>query len=323
MEKKRVAETFGVAQLFRMFPDEDACWKWLEKVRWRGEPVCPHCGAVEKIGSPPPSKPHHWWCKSCRKHFTATTGTVMHSRRRPLQDWVYVIYLVLTARKGVSALQLKHELGCHYRTSWHMLHRVREACAGGDFKLDGIVEIDEMYVGGKEANKHADKKLNAGRGTVGKVPVLGMRERGGKLIAKPIEGTDKGTIQGEVFRNVKTGSTIFTDEHGAYGGLGPLFFDHQSVNHSLKQWVDGICHTNSIESVWAVLRRSIVGSWHHVSRKHLIRYVNEAAFRLNEGNCEIDTIDRMEALVRGMAGKRVRYVDLVAENGISSVVCAV
>ena len=323
MAEKRVAETFGVAKLYRMFPDEEACWRWLEGVRWQGMPVCPNCGTTDDIGKPPASKPHHYWCKSCRKHFTATTGTVMHSRRRPLQDWIYTIYSVLTARKGVSAMQLKHELDCHYRTAWYMLHRVREACANGDFKLEGTVEIDEVYVGGRESAKHSSKKLRAGRGTVGKQAVSGMRERGGRVVAKPIEGTDKGTIQGEIFRNVKQGSTVYTDEHGAYRGLGPLFFDHGSVNHSVKAFVNGICHTNSIESVWAVLKRSIHGTWHHVSPKHLGRYVNEAAFRLNEGNCEADTIDRMAALVGRIAGRRISYRDLIRDNGLSNVVCSV
>ena len=166
--KKVVAETFGVTKLYRMFPDEDSCWKWLEQVRWRGKPNCPHCGSLDKadIKSPPPSKPHHRWCKPCRKHFTATTGTVMHSRRRPLQDWIYTIYSVLTARKGVSAMQLSKELDCHYRTAWYMLHRVKEACGrDGLFKLEGVVEIDETYIGGKRAAMSNKKRkgLDAAR----------------------------------------------------------------------------------------------------------------------------------------------------------------
>ncbi len=321
MSKKRIAETFGVTQLYRMFPTEESCWQWLEAVRWNGQPVCPHCGEVEKIGNPPKSKAHHYWCRSCRKHFTATTGTVMHSRRRPLQDWLYTIYSVLTARKGVSAMQLSKELDCHYRTAWYMLHRVREACVDEDFKLRTVVEVDETYIGGKRRNmSNAKRKALAGtgRGAVGKAAVFGIRERGGNVKAMPVESTDKQTLQGAIAEHVEAGSTVYTDDHGAYEGLGDVLYTHGSVKHSLQEYVNGMCHTNGIESVWAVLKRSINGTWHHVSPKHLARYVNEAAFRLSEGNCEVDTIDRMAALVRRIADRRISLEELTADNGLSN-----
>ena len=320
MSSKRIAKTFGVTQLYRMFPTEDSCWEWLESVMWDGKPVCPHCGEAEKIGHPPKSKPHHYWCRSCRKHFTATTGTVMHSRRRPLQDWMYTIYSVITGRKGVSAMQLSKELDCHYRTAWYMLHRVREACAGDDFKLKSIVEVDETYIGGKEGNKHADKKLNAGRGTVGKIAVAGARERGGKVKAKPVQSVDSATLTGFVEDSAEKGAIIFTDDASAYAALPSEVnrYRHETVRHRAGEYARGLIDTNSIESVWAVLKRSIHGTWHHVSPKHLARYVNEAAFRLNEGNCEIDTIDRMESLVRRMAGRRISREELTADNGVSN-----
>ena len=181
---RRIAETISVVQLFRLFPDEQACHAWLEDARWEGKPICPHCGGIENI-SRPPSKPHTYWHKDCRKQFTVTTGTCMHATKRPLQDWIYAIYSVLTARKGVSAMQLAKELGVQYRTAWHMLHRIREACGKGDFKLTNVVEADETHIGGKEGNKHESKNLHAGRGTVGKSAVAGARERGGKVKAQP------------------------------------------------------------------------------------------------------------------------------------------
>ena len=233
----------------------------------------------------------------------------MHATKTPLRNWIVAIYSVMTARKGVSAMQLSKEIGVQYRTAWYMLHRIREACASGEFKLENVVEMDETYVGGKEVNKHADKKLNAGRGSVGKVPVMGAKEREGRVIAKPVLTASSKTAKEFAQEAIALGSKIYTDDSRIYSHLS---FEHDSVNHSGKQWAKGDVNTNSIESVWAVLKRSITGTWHHVSPKHLHRYVNEATMRLNSGNCEIDTIDRMDALVRKVGGKRIAYRELTS-----------
>ena len=313
MKKKRIAKTISVPQLYRRFPDDAACRAWFEQVLWNSQPVCPHCGSVDEIRPPSDSKPNHYWCKSCRDHFTVTTGTCMHSTKRPLQDWIYTIYSILTGRKGVSAMQLSKELGVQYRTAWHMLHRVREACKGGSFKLANVVEVDETYVGGKERNKHETKKRKAGRGMAGKTPVIGARERGGKVVAKPLEATDGRSLIEFVESHTEPGATVYTDDAAAYTGLPNILnqYQHESVKHSVGEYARGAVHTNGIESVWSVFKRSLTGTWHHVSKKHLGRYVNEAAFRLNEGNCEMDTIDRMEALAKGIGGRRLSYKDLM------------
>ena len=315
---KRMAETISVVQLFRIFPDEDACYAWLEEARWQDTPVCPHCGGIENIV--PDKRERHYRHKNCRKRFTVTTGTCMHATKRPLQDWIYAIYSVLTARKGVSALQLSKELGVQYRTAWHMLHRIREACGRGDFKLTNVVEVDETYIGGKESNKHESKKLHAGRGAVGKEAVVGLRERDGKVKAKHVERTNAATLIPMIEDAVEAGATVYTDDAAAYGALPTIInqYEHDTVAHSKGEYVRGEVHTNGIESVWAVLKRSITGTWHHVSPKHLGRYVNEATFRLNEGNCEVDTLERMEALASGIGGKRLRYTDLIADNSESN-----
>ena len=304
-------ETIGVKQLYQMFPGEDSCFEWLERERWNGEPVCPHCGGLDNISAPPPSKPHHYWHKDCRKHFTVTTGTCMHATKMPLQDWIFAIYSLMTARKSVSAMQLSKELQCQYKTAWFMLHRLRESFSSGEFRLAKVVEVDETFIGGRERNKHFDKKLKAGRGAVGKVPVVGARERGGRVVAEPVEKTDRETLVGFILDHTEESATVYTDDSSAYFALDSLR-RHGSVRHSSGEYVCGKIHTNGIESVWAVLKRSIMGTWHHVSRKHLSRYVNEVTFRLNEGNCAVDTLDRMASVARRMGGTRICYQKLVS-----------
>ncbi len=222
------------------------------------------------------------------------------------------MYLLLTARKGISSLQLSKEIGIRQASAWFMLHRIREACGPDLTKLRGIIEIDETFVGGKEANKHEHKKLKSGRGAVGKTTVLGMREKGGRTLAKTITNTDAGTVQVEIHRHVETGSTLHTDEAGAYAGIGDMFFEHNTVKHKEGEFSrDGVT-TNGIESVFAVLKRGMIGVYHHASKKHLNRYVDEFAFRLNEGNVKHHTLTRLESLVGAVAGKRLTYADLIA-----------
>ncbi len=216
---KGTAETISIPQLMDMFPDQETCIAWLERVRWNGEPHCPHCGAMDKIREPRASKPHTYWCGGCRKHFRVTTGTIMHATKTPLRNWIIAIYSVMTARKGVSAMQLSKELSVQYRTAWYMLHRIREACASGDFKLDGVVEMDEVYIGGKRSNMSNAKRkalADTGRGAVGKAAVMGARERGGKTVVRPVENADGETANKFAAETVQAGATIYTDESRIY-----------------------------------------------------------------------------------------------------------
>jgi len=277
-----------LSQLLKKFPDEETCKEYLFNRRWPdGVAKCPRCGndKVHKI-----AQPWKWQCKKCAKNgyrFSIITGTIFQDTKYPLRTWFQVAFLILTAKKGMSALQIQRTMGSaltagkgSYETFWYMAHRLRAAMENPEFlKLMGVVEVDETYIGGKNKNRHVGKRTH-GTGGAGKVAVIGAISRKGNVVARIVEATDTATLEGFVKEVVsKDVELIATDDAGGYRKLKDKGFPHEAVSHSSGEYVRGLVHTGSIDSFWSLLKRGIMGNFHHVSKKYLPLYLNEFTFR--------------------------------------------
>ena len=248
--------------------------------------------------------------------FSIKTGTVMEASNLPYRAWAVGIYLFTTNIKGVSSMRLHRELGISQKAAWFMLHRLRLAFDAETGPFTGPVEVDETHIGGKRKNKPlAKRKELKGRGAVDMTTVAGAKDREtSRIAARVVADTDAPTLQGFVREHAKPGATVYTDEARAYKGMPE--FTHEAVNHSVGEYVRDMASTNGMESFWAMLKRGHQGIYHKFSPKHLDRYVTEFAGRHNDR--EADTVDQMAGIVAGMAGKRLRYSDLIADNGLDS-----
>jgi transposase-like protein len=284
--------TMTLPDVVELFGTDDKCRELLERLRWPGDPECPRCHttALARLDA------RLLYCKECDYQFTVTAGTIFHDSHLPLQKWFMATLLLCEARKGMSANQIKRTLGVSYKTAWYLCHRIRAAMKETERPMmDGTVEVDETYIGGKQ---HTYSK--AGYGDSNKQIVVGIRQRGGDLRFFHAQDVKSGTLAQFIRDNVSEDvDVIVTDELNAYPTAMKsiaMTAKHKTIKHKAKVYVDGDIHTNTVESAFSLLKRGIIGTWHRISAKHLAAYLDEMSFRFNRrknANLFLDTLRHM------------------------------
>ena len=301
----------SLVAFFRRYPDDKTAEAQFEVWRWPQGPECPHCGAgnVSTVAS---RRPQPYRCRTCRRHFSFKTDTPMHDSKLGAQTWLLALFLIVSNPKGRSSVQLAADLGITQKSAWHVAHRIREALAAGSLPgFDGPIQVDETYIGGKEANKHAHNKHHLGAGTAGKTPVMGFKDnQTGKVAATPVHAVTKAVATAMVAAVAQPGAEVHTDGSNIYDTLTQLGFDHHKVIHSVGEYVrDGI-HTNGIENFWSGLKRTYIGTYHYWSDENLHSYVDEHSFRYNQRSRHVT--ERMADAAQAMNGRRLPWRELVA-----------
>ncbi len=297
-----------------IFTNLAAAREHFEAIRWPNGAYCPFCGQTDTI-RPLGGKsmgPGWYHCKDCRRKFTAQVGTIYERSHIPMTKWLLATHLMCASKKGISAHQLHRMLGLPYKTAWFMAHRIREGMRdlnpgplGGEGKF---VEADETYIGGKEKNKHARKRKHIGRGGIGKEIAFALVERDGRVHSQHVPSVNTKTLRPILVAQIDNKSTLVTDDAGQYRHMHRDFARHETVNHGIEEYVRGDAHTNTVESYFAILKRGITGTYHHMSQQHLKRYLAEFDFRYNErAKLDVNDADRAKRAVRGVVGKRVTY----------------
>lgn len=300
--------------LAQHFNSEDTAREFIEKLRWPEGAICPHCGVVgesyrlkAKPESKHPVRPGVWKCGPCRKQFTVRVGSIFEDSHIPLATWLKAIHLLCASKKGMSAHQLHRMLGITYKSAWFMAHRIRYAMSQEPLsgKLKGTVEVDETYVGGKaRVGKHGPRYAN-------KATVVSLVERGGNVRSFHWDPVSAGNLKQAVRENVEADAHVMTDDYRAYRGLKKDFRKHSTIRHSWRQYArrEGadVIHTNTVEGFFSLLKRGVIGSYHHVSKHHLHRYLSEFDFRYNAR--KINDGERALLAIKGASGKRLKYRD--------------
>jgi transposase-like protein len=304
---------------YQTFATEKQCEGFLAKQRWGNSITCPKCGTIGIKAYELASG--RLKCADCRQPFTVRVGSVFEDSNVPLQKWFLAIYICTSMKKGISSIQLGKYLGVTQKTAWFMLQRIRYVFETGSYeKFTGQVEVDETYIGGKESNKHSNKRIKGktGKGAQGfgskniKTPVVGIVERQGDMRAVVTNDTGSKTLMGLISHHVDLSATVYTDEHMPYRTLPKLGYKHESVNHGVKEFVNGMASTNTAEGFWSHLKRGIDGIYHHVSSKHLQFYCDEYSYRWNTR--EMTDAERFEDWFKGINGKRLLYKQLISKR---------